>query len=64
MIKAQEVETRIISIHNGCKIESAKIHGRQLTILILLSFLFLSFIQIIIRIFFYLLQAFLRRGIR
>ena len=42
MIKAQEVETSIILfIHNGYKIESAKTHGRQLTILILLSFLFL-----------------------
>ena len=42
MIKAQEVETSIIIfIHNGYKIELAKTHGRQLTILILLSFIFL-----------------------
>ena len=48
MIKAQEVETSIILfIHNGYKIESAKTHGRQLTILILLSFLF-SFILILL----------------
>ena len=42
MIKAQEVETSILFfIHNGYKIESAKTHWRELTILILLSFLFL-----------------------
>ena len=44
MIKAQEVETSImLFIHNDCKLESAKTHGRQLTILILLYFIFLPY---------------------
>ena len=54
MIRAQEVETSIIFfIHSGYKIESAKTHGRQLTILIPL-FIFLSFILILFFVFFFL----------
>ena len=54
MIQAKEVDTSIILfIHNGDKIEFTKTHGRQLTTLILIYFLF-SFILILLLFFIYL----------